>query len=36
VFLICAKVVTSFVARQEEHTRDRLGDGRRRKPSAAS
>jgi hypothetical protein len=36
VFLICAKVVTSFVARQEELTRDRLGDGRRRKPSAAS
>ena len=36
VFLICAKVVTSFVARQEEHARDRLGDGRRRKPSAAS
>jgi hypothetical protein len=35
-FLICAKVVTSFVARQEELTRDRLGDGRRRKPSAAS
>jgi hypothetical protein len=35
-FLICAKVVTSFVARQEELARDRLGDGRRRKPSAAS
>jgi hypothetical protein len=35
-FLICAKVVTSFVARQEELTRDRLGDGSRRKPSAAS
>jgi len=35
-FLICAKVVTSFVARQEEPARDRLGDGRRRKPSAAS
>jgi hypothetical protein len=35
-FLICAKVVTSFVARQEEPTRDRLGDGGRRKPSAAS
>ena len=35
-FLICGKVVTSFVARQEERTRDRLGDGRRRKPSAAS
>jgi hypothetical protein len=35
-FLICAKVVTSFVARQEEPARDRLGDGSRRKPSAAS
>jgi Family of unknown function (DUF5941) len=35
-FLICVKVVTSFVARQEELTRDRLGAGRRRKPSAAS
>ena len=35
-FLICAKVVTSFVARQEEATRDRPGDGSRRKPSAAS
>lgn len=35
-FLICAKVATSFVARQEEPTRDRLGDGRRRKPSASS
>ena len=28
-FLICAKVVTSSVARQEEHNRDRLGDGSR-------
>ena len=35
-FLIGAKVVTSFVARQEEPARDRLGDGGRRKPSAAS
>jgi hypothetical protein len=35
-FLICVKVVTSFVARQEELTRDRLGASRRRKPSAAS
>ena len=35
-FLICAKVVTSFVARQEEPARDRLGAGRRRRPSAAS
>jgi hypothetical protein len=35
-FLICVKVVTCFVARQEELTRDRLGAGRRRKPSAAS
>ena len=35
-FLICGKVVTSFVARQEEPARDRLGDGGRRKPSAAS
>jgi hypothetical protein len=35
-FLICAKVVTSFVARQEELTRDRPRDGGRRKPSAAS
>jgi hypothetical protein len=35
-FLICAKVVTSFVARQEEPARDRPGDGGRRKPSAAS
>jgi hypothetical protein len=35
-FLICVKVVTRFVARQEELTRDRLGAGRRRKPSAAS
>jgi hypothetical protein len=35
-FLICAKVVTGSVARQEEPTRDRLGDGGRRKPSAAS
>jgi len=35
-FLICARVVTSFVARQEEPARDRLGDGSRRKPSAAS
>jgi hypothetical protein len=35
-FLICAKVVTRFVTRQEEPARDRLGDGGRRKPSAAS
>ena len=35
-FLICAKVVACFAARQEEPARDRLGDGGRRKPSAAS